>query len=71
MLKAIIKRLVLNVDLIVIGLWKPKRPMNNIIQPFDFHKSTLDQISEEIQILQEEQLLCKDSVDIDSHRKIL
>ena len=54
-------------DLIVIGSWKLKRQMNNIMQHFDFYKSSLDQISEEIKILQKEIIPCKGKSVSDFH----
>ena len=56
-------------DPIVIGLWKLKQQMNNIIQnTFEFHKNTLNQISEEIKILQKEQNYCEDGGNSDFHK---
>ena len=54
-------------DLIVIGLWKLKQPMSNIIVHFDFYKKNLDQISEEIKILQKEQICCGNTSDSHNH----
>ena len=41
--------------------------MNNIMQHFDFYKSSLDQISEEIKILQKEIIPCKGKSVSDFH----
>ena len=56
-------------DLIVIGLWKLKRQMNNIMRNHspDFYKKNLDQISEEIKILQKEQIYCGNTLDSHNH----
>ena len=58
-------------DPIVIGLWKLKQQMNNMIQPFTFHKDILDQISEEIEILQKEQSHCEDKNIFEFHKNTL
>ena len=53
-------------DPIVIGLWKLKQQMNNIIQ-----NTFLVQISEEIKILQKEQICCEDKNIFEFHKNTL
>ena len=44
--------------------------MSNTIQHFDFYKSTLEQLSAEIKILQKEQIDCTNKSASNSHNNV-